>query len=363
MYSLLIEKSIESPYICRGISKYNSNDYKGAVFDFDKAIQKNSKSEFAYVLRAFVKFITKDYKGSISDYTKEIEITKNGLDLLDYVSLNNRGYVKNVLGDTKGALSDFNKAIVKYSGINSQMFGAFINRGNIKYIHGNQEGGIDDYLKVINATNSYITKYKQLEFTFDINLININTEIASKAFFKHGINNKNLRNAIEDFSSSIEYNSTVAETYYRRGCARYDILIEPNSGLLNDVSSEDANLIIDDFSKTIEFDPTIIDAFTKRGVIKYKLGNFQGAVEDIISPNDIQSYHARAFSKHKLHYYFDAISDYDKILEFNLSKKNKGIIYYNRGIAKQALGFQSEGTIDLNIAMELGNRDAEKLLK
>ena len=50
------------------------NDYKGAISDFDKAIELNPKDADAYICRGTAKAILNDYKGAILDYDKYIEL-------------------------------------------------------------------------------------------------------------------------------------------------------------------------------------------------------------------------------------------------------------------------------------------------
>tara|TARA_B100001094_G_C18135207_1_gene774657 strand:- start:320 stop:1669 length:1350 start_codon:yes stop_codon:yes gene_type:complete len=57
--------------------KRDSNDFKGAIKELDKAIQMKSNYDDAYYLRAMTKNQLKDYKGAIKDYNKTIELLPN----------------------------------------------------------------------------------------------------------------------------------------------------------------------------------------------------------------------------------------------------------------------------------------------
>src|ERR1700757_1979977 len=58
----------------KGIVKYNSKDYKGAIVDFTKAATLNPKHANAFYQRAKCKQMLEDYKGAAEDYGKAIKI-------------------------------------------------------------------------------------------------------------------------------------------------------------------------------------------------------------------------------------------------------------------------------------------------
>ena len=83
-------------YFESGRKKRDSEDFKGAIKDFDKAIQMNKNYDKAYYYRALSKSQAKDYQGAINDYTKAIEFLPNFPDAY-YL----RGYLYLVLADGK----------------------------------------------------------------------------------------------------------------------------------------------------------------------------------------------------------------------------------------------------------------------
>lgn len=90
-----------------GIAKLNSsNDYIGAISDFNKAIALNPKLKNVYFARAQAKEKLEDYRGAISDYSKDIELTPNNPG-----SYFNRGIVKYFrLRDLDGGCLDWSKS-------------------------------------------------------------------------------------------------------------------------------------------------------------------------------------------------------------------------------------------------------------
>tara|TARA_B100000768_G_C10918627_1_gene224671 strand:+ start:204 stop:422 length:219 start_codon:yes stop_codon:yes gene_type:complete len=54
----------------RGETKYNLKDYKGAIEDYNKAIEINPNYTYAYYNRGFAKYYLKDYNGACQDGRK-----------------------------------------------------------------------------------------------------------------------------------------------------------------------------------------------------------------------------------------------------------------------------------------------------
>ena len=64
-------------YYNRGNAKGNSQDYKGAIADYTKAIELNPNFAAAYNNRGNAKSDLQDYLGAIADCTKAIELNPN----------------------------------------------------------------------------------------------------------------------------------------------------------------------------------------------------------------------------------------------------------------------------------------------
>ena len=81
----------------KGFEKYDSQDYKVAILDFNKAIERDPKYYRAYYWRGRSKEESGDYIGAILDYNKVIELNPND----DYAYFY-RGESKINLGDYRG---------------------------------------------------------------------------------------------------------------------------------------------------------------------------------------------------------------------------------------------------------------------
>ena len=96
-------------YNKRGIAKYKSDDYDGAINDFTCVINIDPNNTGAYNIRGLTKMKLGNYKGAIDDYTKAISIEPNNAD-----SYYNHGLAKNELGAAKQVLKDYHGAIGDY---------------------------------------------------------------------------------------------------------------------------------------------------------------------------------------------------------------------------------------------------------
>ena len=93
-------------YFNRAFDKGKNGDYYGAISDYTKAIEINTKKDEAYYNRGNRKLHLKDYYGAISDYTKAIKINPN-----DKSAYKNRGIAKQKIGDLNGACSDWRQTV------------------------------------------------------------------------------------------------------------------------------------------------------------------------------------------------------------------------------------------------------------
>ena len=88
-----------------GRSQYYLKDYKSAIKNLTKSIQRRPQYEYAYNLRGDAKLDSGDYYGAISDYNKAIDILPD-----ESYAYYFRAKAKQKTGDIQGACSDWRKA-------------------------------------------------------------------------------------------------------------------------------------------------------------------------------------------------------------------------------------------------------------
>ena len=92
-------------YFERGNSKYDLQDYQGAIADYSKAIELNPNYSGAYNNRGVSKLNLQDYRGAIADFSKAIQLDPNFSD-----AYYNRGLSKLALKQKNSACLDWSKA-------------------------------------------------------------------------------------------------------------------------------------------------------------------------------------------------------------------------------------------------------------
>ena len=119
----------------RGTMKLQRGDARGAILEFDRAIEIYPKYAEAYTNRAAAKLGLGDKQGAIADYSQAISFAPQ--DALTYY---NRGVAKFDLGDNRGAIIDFDRAIA----LNPQDAETYSNRGAVKLAVGDKKGALAD---------------------------------------------------------------------------------------------------------------------------------------------------------------------------------------------------------------------------
>ncbi|MEK6783296.1 MAG: tetratricopeptide repeat protein [Bacteroidota bacterium] len=219
-----VEPKQYDTYISRGNAKYYLLDYRGAIADYDKAIllipEKVSflvvlTKRNAYINRAEVKYELQDYRGAIADYSKLIEL---GLDSLAYFD---RGLAKSHLQDYRGAIVDYNKAI-KFAPNHAP---SYYKRGLAKSNLQDHRGAIADYNKAIEKMKWHGAFFEHRpDFSEDFierKIVESADVISARGLAKSAL--QDYRGAIEDFNKAIELNPDDSKPYFSRGLAKLKI--------------------------------------------------------------------------------------------------------------------------------------------
>lgn len=189
---------------------------------------------------------------------------------------------------------------------------------------------------------SYIFSYKEAFADFDRAI-----ELAPgepKFYYERGYAyylRGDRQEAIADFSQSIKLNPNFESAYFFRAL----------SEKFSNIQNADADLTI-----CIKLNPKDFKYYPERGEARYKLGDYQGSVDDytraIKLRPDLEFYSKRGFSLIALQKYAQALDDFNYAIKlFPNSKGDNGVRYYGRGVVYAKLGKKKEAIRDLKTAI------------
>lgn len=186
----------EDAIITRGHCKYMLKDYIGAIDDYNVCLNFNPKNIDAIYYSGNSYFEIANYKAAIVCYNKNIAIDKKNVD-----AFYQRGLSKDKLNDYKGALVDYNQVIALDPKIYENEI--YFKRAVIKSILGDNLGAVSDYTKALKFDPNNSATY--------INRGNCKSAL------------KDIQGAIKDFTSAIEQEPTFAAAYYNRGLNEFKL--------------------------------------------------------------------------------------------------------------------------------------------
>ncbi len=165
---LEVNSDLGKGYVSRGNTRFEIEDYKGAVDDYTQYLESSANEPDIYLKQANSRFKLKDYKGAIEDYTQFIKSAPNDAKAYFY-----RGNCRYEMEDYKGAVEDYNLSVA----LNPNDAEAYINRANARSKLQDYNGAIEDYT----------------------NFLQMNPDDA-KAYISRG----NARSKLKDYSGAIE---------------------------------------------------------------------------------------------------------------------------------------------------------------
>jgi tetratricopeptide (TPR) repeat protein len=174
-----------------GIALYQTNDYEGALTQFNKVIKKNEKHNYAYNDRGATQLKLNDLDAAQSDFNKSIAINKDF-----YLTYINRGKLALLKGEYDNAIKEFNTALEK-----EQNHLAAINGLGVAQM---QKGQYE-------VAQSHFNKAIELNPKIAVSYIN-----RSSLFIKRN----DYKNAIKDCDMAIQLDKNANKAYYNRGIAK-----------------------------------------------------------------------------------------------------------------------------------------------
>jgi len=137
----------------RAQDKFELADYKGAVLDYNKALELSpTEICLVYSMRGNAKRNLSDFDGAISDQNKALDF-----DPLYADGYFNRGIAKFQKGDSDGAIEDYTQVI----NINPKDSDAFFNRANVKKEIGDLKGACEDWKKAAELGDEGAAKFRE----------------------------------------------------------------------------------------------------------------------------------------------------------------------------------------------------------
>ncbi len=333
-------------YMLQALGKSKAGDFKGAIADYNKAIQILPTFSPLYLGRGQIRSALGDSQGAIADYDQAIRLNPN-----DVRAYNNRGVLHARLGDSSSALKDYDQAIQ----VSPDYAYAYNNRAIERANSGDRKGAITDYDRAIRLDPTFPKTY------------------ANRASVHAGLGN--YQQAIADCTQAIQLDPTHARSYDIRGTAYfavgdkqraitdYDqaIRLAPKEASIYSIrgtvyfSMGDNKRALADYNQALKLDPNYAGAYWGRGDVYYNLGDYAKAIAEYdqairLKPNNSVVYLLRGRTYEKRQDRLAAIKDYDEAIRIDPKFARA---YYRRGVAQSDLGNQKEAISDLRKAAAL----------
>lgn len=128
------------------ILKRDLGDNEESMDQLERAIESDSSMLYPYLERAYQRMEGGYFKGALEDYNRALEINDKDPEIWL-----NRGIVKEKMNDLKGAFSDYTKAIE----LSEKFEKAWLNRGNVLSKQGKYKEASEDYSVAITFNPDY----------------------------------------------------------------------------------------------------------------------------------------------------------------------------------------------------------------
>ena len=236
-------------YLGRGLNRYQSQNYQGAIADFNKAIELQPKFAGAYSVRGAARVAIGKKKGALADANKAIELQPNYAP--NYLT---RGATHFGLGNYQEAIADSTKVLELDFFDQGTIYNAYVIRAEAHTQLKDYELAIKDYTQAIKLQPDKASAYSGRG--------NLYTK------------QKNYQQAINDYTKVIELQPNNAQAYVNRGSA-YAQLREQQKAATDYQQAQQL------FTQTIESDPDNARAYFGRANVRLQLGNRQQAIQDL----------------------------------------------------------------------------------
>jgi len=412
-------------YINRALVRHKLNDYKGAMADFDKALELNANEYVAYFNRGILRAEVGDNNRAIEDFEMVLKFNEN-----EYAAIYNLAMLKAEVGDYNASIKLYSKIIERYP----WFILAYYARAEAKRKIGQKQSAEKDEMTawhIDKHRDEYLKDTARVEENVDFKKVVVVD--AEKEQHKVQYKDNTLRGAIQNQNVDIELAENFVLSFYASEKSNYysQELVDYNKRIKIDnplkLSNKDMQLsnelivmhlsFINELSKLIEEEPNNADAYFLRAINYSLIQDFENAIIDYnkaiyYRPNFMLAYFGRANirsrmlnfinneesenasdSQNKLTSEF-IVRDYDQAIKISpnfaysyvnranflvgsnnlkeaIADYSKAIeiepelaeAYYNRGLVYILSGEKEKGLKDLGKAGELGIYTAYNIIK
>ena len=368
-----LDKFSAMGWSARGLIYLRNEKFAEAISDLNEAILLDERA-CDYINRALARYQINDLRGAMADYDKALEVNPN-----EYLGYYNRGLLRAQVGDNNRAIDDFNM-VLKF---NPEEYTAMLNRAMLRVETGDIQGAITDYTAIINKYPNFFPAYymrsearakigqkKSAELDYNT-AIHIESTERIKNANKPKMPETNTRDeADEDMHNykKIVVIDTEREqkklqyqnNQYRGSIQNVNVEIKPENNFLLSYYSPESKIKrqmihyykgVDDFNRKYKADHQLritnqdIQLSDELIVMHLSLINeLSKRIED--NPNDADAYFARAVNYGLVQDFENAIDSYNKAIAL---KSNNALYYFNRAnIRYKMLDYESSSKdIDL----------------
>ena len=343
---------IEDDNLSIGINYFYQGDYRSAINEYNKSIEKDSKNVKAYCERGNVYTQRGDFDEALTDYNKAIELDPKNKEAYDSRATIYNYYKK----DVEKALADYSKVIE----LDPKDTASYESRGRI-YLEANEyDKALAEVCKVIELSPNELSAYKEriqiygIKKEYDKALVDCNLIIekepkASDSYLIRGDIYKDKGDAVSalrDYDKAVELapedayvlsvrsrileengdNLRAALDYEKADQLR--ILKNYSKNVYLELGDEwnytrkNQNKAIEYYTKAIELDPKSSEAYLKRGIALFYAHNEEKAFVDLnraieLDPKNAIAYMERGEIYKSKNKYDEALADYNKAIKLD----------------------------------------------
>lgn len=289
--AIQLQPNYADAYARRCGTKLRLEDDPGAIEDCNRALQLDPNNSVAYLNWGNIYTEQRDKNKANQNYTRSIELSSQQiqLDPQNEDAYYYRGAARLRLADYRGAIEDATQAIQ----LDSEYADAYVTRCQATGLLGKHEQAIPDCQKATQINPNHYVGYTSLCNNFsNSGQYEAAIEACTHALQinpndPHAYNNrgviwfrmKNYQAAIEDYRQAIQRDAQDAAAYHNLGDA-----------LFFNGNSQSA---IDAYTQAIQINPTLAAAYYSRGIRQAALGNIPEAVADLQQAADLYAQQGR----------------------------------------------------------------------